>query len=75
VTSPETPHDWIGKRVEVELIRPGGAGLRSEHRWGTLEAVNNLGITGAFSSQTGTPAKTRRRFYPWSAVLSMDLSR
>jgi hypothetical protein len=64
VAGPETPHDWVGKRVEVELIRPGSRGPNSERRWGTLEAASNIGITGGFTDYARPDAKVRRRFYP-----------
>ncbi len=68
------PQEWVGKRVEVDLVRPG-ATLGGTTYWGTLNAVTDLGIVASLSTDVRQEAQVRERFYPWGAVLSMDLSR
>jgi len=41
---------------------------------GTLNAVTDLGIVASLSTDPQPEAEDRERFYPWSAVLSVDLS-
>jgi hypothetical protein len=42
---------------------------------GTLNAVTDLGIVATLSTDDRPGTEERERFYPWSAVLSVDLSR
>jgi hypothetical protein len=41
---------------------------------GTLNAVTDLGIVASLSIDDQPGAEQRERFYPWSAVLAVDLS-
>jgi len=41
---------------------------------GTLNAVTDLGIVASLSIDDQPGGEKRERFYPWSAVLSVDLS-
>jgi hypothetical protein len=41
---------------------------------GTLNAVTDLGIVATLSTDDRPGTGERERFYPWSAVLSVDLS-
>jgi hypothetical protein len=41
---------------------------------GTLNAVTDLGIVATLSIDARPETEQRERFYPWSAVLSLDLS-
>jgi hypothetical protein len=41
---------------------------------GTLNAVTDLGIVASLSTDARSETEERERFYPWSAVLSVDLS-
>jgi hypothetical protein len=41
---------------------------------GTLNAVTDLGIVATLSTDAQPGSEERERFYPWSAVLSVDLS-
>jgi hypothetical protein len=41
---------------------------------GTLNAVTDLGIVATLSTDDQPGTGERERFYPWSAVLSVDLS-
>jgi hypothetical protein len=67
------PQEWVGKRVEVDLVRPGPT-LTGATYQGTLNAVTDLGIVASVSPATRLGDEVRERFYPWSAVLSIDLS-
>ncbi|CAN5231163.1 MAG: hypothetical protein M3Q62_08145 [Actinomycetota bacterium] len=67
------PQEWVGKRVEVDLVRPGATLMGATYR-GTLNAVTDLGIVASLSIDDQPGAEKRERFYPWSAVLSVDLS-
>jgi hypothetical protein len=67
------PQEWVGKRVEVDLVRPG-ATLTGATYQGTLNAVTDLGMVASLSTDALTGTEERERFYPWSAVLSIDLS-
>jgi len=67
------PQEWVGKRVEVDLVRPGATLMGATHR-GTLNAVTDLGIVASLSTDIQLETEERERFYPWSAVLSIDLS-
>ena len=77
------PQEWVGKRVEVDLVRPGVTLAGATYR-GTLNAITDLGIAASLSPDAlpevlpGTPPgaeeELRERFYPWSAVLSIDLA-
>jgi hypothetical protein len=44
------PQEWVGKRVEVDLVRPGPTLMGATYR-GTLNAVTDLGIVAPMSSQ------------------------
>ncbi|MDP8951998.1 MAG: hypothetical protein M3N18_07145 [Actinomycetota bacterium] len=74
----QVPEAWVGRRVEVRIIVSGGwtsSGhpypLRGESRVGDLEGVNELGIIATLSD--GEVEPTPGVFYPWGAVLSMQL--
>jgi len=41
---------------------------------GTLNAVTDLGVVATLSIDAQPGTEDRERFYPWSAVLSLDLS-
>src|SRR5215212_3529930 len=69
---PMVPQEWVGKRVEVDLVRPGPT-LRGGTYQGTLNAVTDLGIVASLSTDARSETEERERFYPWSAVLSVDL--
>ena len=69
------PQEWVGKRVEVDLVRPGAATLTGATYHGTLNAVTDLGIVASLSTDPRLGDEVHERFYPWSAVLSLDLSR
>jgi hypothetical protein len=62
------PQEWVGKWVEVELVRPGPTLMGAAYQ-GTLNAVTDLGIVATLS--TDARPETEERFYPWSAVLSV----
>jgi hypothetical protein len=70
---PMVPQEWVGKRVEVDLVRPGPTLTGTTYR-GTLSAVTDLGIVATLSTDDQLGTEERERFYPWSAVLSIDLS-
>jgi hypothetical protein len=70
---PMVPQEWVGKRVEVDLVRPGPT-LRGGTYQGTLNAVTDLGIVASLNTDARSETEERERFYPWSAVLSVDLS-
>ena len=66
------PQEWVGKSVEVDLVRPGPTLTGATYR-GTLNAVTDLGIAASLSTDARSGAEeVRERFYPWSAVLSID---
>ena len=67
------PQEWVGKRVEVDLVRPGTTLMGATYQ-GTLNAVTDLGIVATLSTDDQPEPAKRERFYPWSAVLSVDLS-
>ncbi len=73
------PQEWVGKRVEVDLVRPGAALTGATYR-GTLNAVTDLGIAASLSADAARPGAegehegVRERFYPWGAVLCIDLA-
>jgi hypothetical protein len=67
------PQEWVGKRVEVDLVRPGPTLMGATYQ-GTLNAVTDLGIVATLSTDAQLVTEERERFYPWSAVLSVDLS-
>jgi hypothetical protein len=48
--------------------------LRGGTYQGTLNAVTDLGIVASLSTDARSETEERERFYPWSAVLSVDLS-
>ena len=77
------PQDWIGQQIRVELVRPGGesAGggvlpLIGTPYFGELIALTEHGIVAALVElgQNITRSPRRERFYPWSAVLSIELA-
>jgi hypothetical protein len=68
---PMVPQEWVGKRVEIDLVRPGPTLMGATYQ-GTLNAVTDLGIVATLSIDARP--ETRERFYPWSAVLCVDLS-
>jgi hypothetical protein len=70
---PMVPQEWVGKRVEVDLVRPGPTLMGATYQ-GTLNAVTDLGIVATLSTDAQPGTEERQRFYPWSAVLSVDLS-
>ena len=70
---PMIPQEWVGKRVEVDLVRPGATLTGATYR-GTLNAVTDLGMVASLSTDVQPGTEERERFYPWSAVLSIDLS-
>jgi len=70
---PMVPQEWVGKLVEIELVRPGPALMGATYQ-GTLNAVTDLGIVATLSIDPRPETEERERFYPWSAVLSVDLS-
>jgi hypothetical protein len=70
---PMVPQEWVGKRVEVDLVRPGPTLMGATYQ-GTLNAVTDLGIVATLSTDDHPGIEERERFYPWSAVLSIDLS-
>ena len=67
------PQEWVGKRVEIDLVRPGPTLMGATYQ-GTLNAVTDLGIVASLSTDTQPATEVRARFYPWSAVLSVDVS-
>ena len=72
------PQEWVGKRVEVDLVRPEAALTGATYR-GTLNAVTDLGIAASLSPDAARPGaegeqEARERFYPWSAVMCIDLA-
>lgn len=67
------PQEWVGKRVEVDLVRPGPTLMGGTYQ-GTLNAVTDLGIVATLSTDDRPGTGARERFYPWSAVLAVDLS-
>ena len=69
------PQEWVGKRVEVDLVRPGATLTGATYR-GMLNAVTDLGIAASLSpdARPGVEEEARERFYPWSAVLCIDLA-
>ena len=69
------PQQWVGKQVEVDLVRPGATLAGVTHR-GTLNAVTDLGIAASLSpdARPGAEQEARERFYPWGAVLCIDLA-
>ena len=71
---PMVPQEWVGKRVEVDLVRPGPTLMGATYQ-GTLNAVTDLGIVATLSTDARAETEERERFYPWSAVLSVDLAR
>jgi hypothetical protein len=70
---PMVPQEWVGKRVEIDLVRPGPTLMGATYQ-GMLNAVTDLGIVATLSIDTRPETEQRERFYPWSAVLSVDLS-
>ena len=70
---PMVPQEWVGKRVEVDLVRPGPTLMGATYQ-GTLNAVTDLGIVATLSIDARPETEERERFYPWSAVLCVDLS-
>ena len=70
---PMVPQEWVGKRVEVDLVRPGPTLMGATYQ-GMLNAVTDLGIVATLSTDDHPGIEERERFYPWSAVLSIDLS-
>jgi hypothetical protein len=70
---PMVPQEWVGKRVEIDLVRPGPTLMGTTYQ-GTLNAVTDLGIVATLSIDARPETEQRERFYPWSAVLSVDLS-
>ena len=70
---PMVPQEWVGKRVEVDLVRPGPTLMGAKYQ-GTLNAVTDLGVVATLSIDAQPGTDDRERFYPWSAVLSLDLS-
>ena len=67
------PQEWVGKRVEIDLVRPGPTLMGATYQ-GMLNAVTDLGIVATLSTDARPETEERERFYPWSAVLSIDLS-
>ena len=67
------PQEWVGKRVEIDLVRPGPTLMGATYQ-GMLNAVTDLGIVATLSIDARLETEQRERFYPWSAVLSLDLS-
>ena len=58
---------------------PWGCALTGATHWGTLNAVTDLGIAASLSPDAARPGaegeqEARERFYPWSAVLCIDLA-
>jgi len=43
------PQEWVGKRVEVDLVRPGAALTGATYR-GTLNAVTDLCMVASLST-------------------------
>jgi hypothetical protein len=70
---PMVPQEWVGKRVEIDLVRPGPTLMGASYQ-GTLNAVTDLGIVATLSIDAPPETEERERFYPWSAVLCVDLS-
>ena len=66
--SARVPEAWIGRTVELIFI----SGSSTEYADGDLEEVNERGIVLSVETQVGHPAQPL--FYPWSAVLSVDVS-
>ena len=71
---PMVPQEWGGKRVEIDLVRPGPTLMGATYQ-GMLNAVTDLGIVATLSTDARPETEERERFYPWSAVLSVDLAR
>jgi hypothetical protein len=71
---PMVPQEWVGKRVEIDLVRPGPTLMGATYQ-GMLNAVTDLGIVATLSTDVRPGTEERELFYPWSAVLSIDLSR
>jgi hypothetical protein len=71
---PMVPQEWVGKRVEIDLVRPGPTLMGATYQ-GMLNAVTDLGIVATLSTDARAETEERVRFYPWSAVLSVDLAR
>ena len=68
------PQEWVCKQVEIDLVRPGPTLMGATYQ-GTLNAVTDLGIVATLSIDARPETEERERFYPWSAVLCVDLSR
>jgi hypothetical protein len=51
--------EWVGKSVEVDLVRFGPTLLGATYQ-------------GTLSTDARPETEERERFYPWSAVLSVD---
>jgi hypothetical protein len=75
------PHSWVGHTIAVALLEPAPASLRfggmdtdirlpsTAVKSGTLDAVTDHGIVGAFSAPDADEEPVG--FYPWSAVLAI----
>lgn len=79
VDKDQIPRAWSGHRIEAVIVMPGGVRMSSNYQttyapnYGTevkgfLEEANELGITASFDFVDEAPV---RKFYPWSAVLSL----
>src|SRR5829696_8104094 len=60
---PMVPQEWVGKRVEVDLVRPGPTLMGATYQ-GTLNAVTDLGIVATLSTDAQLVTEERARCYP-----------
>ena len=59
------PQEWIGKRVEIDLVRPGPTLMGTTYQ-GTLNAVTDLGIVATLRTR-GLDLRTRVGHIPIEA--------
>jgi hypothetical protein len=52
-------------------LSPRWSNPAAAYKHGVLEAVTDYGIVGEFADMRIEESGTMRRFYPWSAVLSI----
>ena len=75
----QAPEAWIGREVTAAIVLPryGEYGtptnLTAWVKSGILEDVNQYGILASLSDPDDEEEAAVRRFYPWGAVLSLEL--
>ncbi len=74
----QIPESWVGRRVTALVVRPhygqyGPTGLTAWTYVGVLEDANRHGILASVSDPEDEEEPAVRRFYPWGAVLSLEL--